>query len=265
MTKSPYKQYYSYLAEHVITPFYNIRLNNLNSLHLTSVLKRKNPYLFKAKNIELAGELVRNIVDAFLSSQEETIFGNLLEGFAIHISKTLYGGFKSELKSVDLEFERDDAYHIVGIKSGINWGNSDQIAKMRDNFKLAKEILRGRGITNEIIAVNGCIYGKDRVPHKRHTDPDKQYFKYAGQEFWRFISGDDNLYREIITPIDKEARQKDEVFKKAYAAKINEMTQDFMLHFIKRNQIDWGKLVDYVSKREEVALKAEKKTKKSKK
>lgn len=265
MTKPPYREYYAYLAEHVITPFYNIRLNNLNSLHLTGVLKRKNPYLFKAKNIELAGDLIKSIVDDFLSSQEETIFGNLLEGFAVHVSKTIYGGFKSELKSIDLEFKRDGAYHIVGIKSGTNWGNSDQIAKMRDNFKLAKELLRERGVTDEIIAVNGCIYGRDRVPLKRHPDPDKQYFKYAGQEFWRFISDDDNLYREIIAPIDKEARQKDEVFKKAYAAKINEMTQEFMLHFITKNQIDWGKLVDHVSKREEVKPGAEKKTKQSKK
>jgi hypothetical protein len=34
---------------------------------LASVLKRKNPYLFKAKNIELAGDLVKSVVDAFLS------------------------------------------------------------------------------------------------------------------------------------------------------------------------------------------------------
>lgn len=251
MTTSPYQDYYDYLAEHVITPFYNVRLNNLNSLNLTGVLKRKNPYLFKAKNIELAGDLVKSIVDAFLSSQEETIFGNLLEGFAIHVSKTLYGGFKSELKSVDLEFEREGKYCIVGIKSGTNWGNSDQVAKMRENFKIAKKLLRDRGVLSQVIAVNGCIYGKDSVPFKRHTDQAKQYYKYAGQEFWGFISGDDDLYREIITPIDKEARQKDETFKKAYAAKINEMAQDFITHFMINNQIDWIRLVDYVSKRED--------------
>jgi site-specific DNA-methyltransferase (cytosine-N4-specific) len=259
MTGSPYKAYYDYLAEHVITPFYNIRLNNLKSLHLTSVLKRKNPYLFKAKNIELAADLVKGVVDAFLSSQEETIFGNLLEGFAIHVAKTLYGGFKSELKSVDLEFERDGKYYIVGIKSGTNWGNSDQVNKMRDNFKDAKKLIRGRGVLCEIIAVNGCIYGKDRVPFKTHADPGKRYYKYTGQEFWQFISGDENLYREIIAPIDKEARQKDETFKKAYAAKINEMTQDFIVNFTTNNQIDWIKLIDYVSKREDAKSKTRQK------
>lgn len=37
---------------------------------------------------------------------------------------------------------------------------------MKDNFKLAKEVLREQGITNEIIAVNGCMYGKDANPLK---------------------------------------------------------------------------------------------------
>ena len=61
MTDSPYQNYYDYLAEHVITPFYNVRLEGLQSLKLASGLKRKNPYLLKAKNIELAVDLVRSI------------------------------------------------------------------------------------------------------------------------------------------------------------------------------------------------------------
>jgi len=248
---SPYQGFYDYLAEHVITPFYGVRLKGLQGLNLAAVLKRKNPYLFKAKNIELAGDLVKGIVDAFLSSQEETIFGNLLEGFAIHVSHTLYGGFKSELKSVDLEFERDGSHYIVGIKSGTKWGNSDQVNRMRDNFKAARRILRKRGVTSEVVAVNGCIYGRENTPFKTHQDREKRHYKYAGQAFWHFISGDDNLYREIITPIDHEARQKDETFKKAYAAKVNEMTQDFTNNFMTpENQIDWLKLIDYVSKRQ---------------
>lgn len=224
MVKPNYQNYSDYLSENVITPFYRERLKKLNESTLNKILKRKNPYLLKAKNIELAGDLVKSIVDAFLSSQEETMFGNLLEGFAIYVSKTLHNGFKSERKSLDLEFERKNIYYIIGIKSGINWGNSDQVNRMRDNFKEAKKQLRHEGIKKEIIAVNGCIYGKDGSPFKKSKDPDKEYYKYAGQDFWNFISGDDELYREIIKPIDEKAREKDETFKKAYVAKINEMT-----------------------------------------
>lgn len=254
MSESNHQIYSKYLIENVLNPFYDKRFEKLRQLQIRDIIKRKNPYLFKAKNIELAGEFVKSIVDAFLSSQEETLFGNLLEGFAIYISETLYGGVKSTLNSVNLEFERGGIYYIVGIKSGISWGNSDQINRMKDNFKKARMILRERGITQEIVAVNGCMYGKDKNPLKANQDPDQVYFKYAGQDFWNFISEDDNFYQEMIVPIDIEAKKKDEIFKATYSAKINEMTQEFMRYFMTNNQIDWIKLVDYVSKREDVKL-----------
>jgi site-specific DNA-methyltransferase (cytosine-N4-specific) len=250
MTTPSNKEWFDYLSEHVIAPFYKTRLNNMSALKLESVLKRKNPYLYKAKNIEVASELVKSILDAFLSSQEETMFGDLLEGFAIHISKSLYGGFKSDLKSVDLEFLRDGTYYMVGIKSGTSWGNADQVSKMRDNFKANRGILKQRGVSAPIVAVNGCIYGKDRVPFKENADPEKAYYKYAGQAFWEFISNDANLYKEIITPIDEEARQKDTAFKAKYAEKVNEMTTAFSNSFVVQNKIDWEKLIDYVSKKD---------------
>lgn len=44
---------------------------------------------------------------------------------------------------------------------------------------------------------------------------------------------------------------KDEVFTKAYAAKINEMTQAFTRKFMTDDhQIDWVALIDFVSKRD---------------
>lgn len=243
-----YQDYYDFLAEHVVTPFYYERLMYLRcAMSLSDVLSRKNPYLLKAKNIASPDELVRSIVDAFLSSQEETMFGNKLEAFAIYVSAKLYGGFKSELPSIDLEFERDNVYYIVGIKSGVNWGNSDQVNRMKDNFKAARKFLIGR---DNIVAVNGCIYGKDGKPFKENPDKDKCYYKYAGQDFWNFVSGDDDLYREIIKPIDEEARTRDEEFKRTYDGKVNSMVKEFSNIFLSDDGlIDWVKLVDYVSKR----------------
>ena len=259
-----YQDYYDFLTENVVTPFYTKRLAYLREMTLASVLKSKNPYMLKAKNVASPDELVRTIVDAFLSSQEETMFGNLLEGFAIYAAHKLYGGFKPENRpSIDLEFERDDKYYIVGIKSGTNWGNSDQVNRMKDNFKAARIALSEAGIAKEIVAVNGCIYGKEANPlrdkkRKRVSgklvavdeEPDKIYYKFAGQDFWHFISGDDNLYQEIIKPIDEEARERGETFKKTYNGKINEMSLEFGNHFLDtEGQIDWVKLVNYVSKR----------------
>lgn len=260
-----YQDYHRFLTANVVTPFYYERLMYLRCrMSLAEVFKRKNPYLLKAKNISSPDELVRSVVDAFLSSQEETMFGNRLEAFAIYVSGKMYGGCKSELPSIDLEFERDDKYYIVGIKSGTSWGNSDQVNRMKDNFKAAHKFLRKeQGVTKEIIAVNGCIYGKDAKPLKKDADAKKGYYKYAGQDFWQFISGDDDLYREIIKPIDEEARHRDEEFKRTYDGKINSMVKEFSNIFLdEEGLIDWVKLIDYVSKRgkTDIAFTKEKKS-----
>ncbi len=56
MNEAAYEIYYDYLKNNVIDPFYNKRIKALSLLKLTEVLKRKNPYLFKAKNIELSSD-----------------------------------------------------------------------------------------------------------------------------------------------------------------------------------------------------------------
>ena len=77
-------------VENNIGKFHSSRLDSLSALKLQKVLKHKNPYLFKAKNILLSQELVKTIVDAYLSSQEESIFGSFLEGLAIFINGEVY-------------------------------------------------------------------------------------------------------------------------------------------------------------------------------
>jgi site-specific DNA-methyltransferase (cytosine-N4-specific) len=68
MKKSQYKDYHNYLAKNVVAPFYEDRLRKLKELSLKKVLLKRNPYLLKAKNLEVAADLVRNILDAFLYS-----------------------------------------------------------------------------------------------------------------------------------------------------------------------------------------------------
>lgn len=108
-----------YVEKHIGT-FHRRRQEKLEGLKLKTILKRKNPYLFKAKNILTSQDLVKGLLDAFLSSQEETIFGEFLEGLAIFINEKVYGGYKSSAEGIDLEFEKDDVHYIVTIKSGPN-------------------------------------------------------------------------------------------------------------------------------------------------
>jgi site-specific DNA-methyltransferase (cytosine-N4-specific) len=253
-----YEPINDYVVASVLKPFYATRLQALGALRLKDgtdpipILKRKNPYLFKAKNIGTAEEFVRSALDAFLSSQEETLFGKLMEGLAVFVCNLVYGGKKPQAgkwPSLDLIFERDNKLYIVGIKSGPYWGNSDQIARMRTNFKIARETLIAEGETRKIIAVNGCMYGRESVSYKIYKpDPEQNYYKLCGQAFWELISGDNDLYIELIKPIDEEAKKRDEQFKELYTKRLNEMAQEFSLSFIKHGQIDWEGLLKFVSK-----------------
>lgn len=200
MKKLNYDKLNTFIASDVIKPFYEIRLNRLESAKLSAIAKRKNPYLFKAKNIETAGDLAKSTLDAFLSSQEETIFGDLMENLAIHVCHEVFKGKKAEegkYRSVDLIFTRENKIYIVGIKSGPNWGNSDQVNTMKRNLKIAKKLLYAGLKKNNIVSVNGCIYGRDNAPHKVNKDPDLSYYKICGQLFWELISGDDQLYKKM--------------------------------------------------------------------
>jgi len=55
-------------VEENISSFHEKRLNKIETLKLKEVLQKKNPYLFKAKNIQTADEIIKGIVDAYLSS-----------------------------------------------------------------------------------------------------------------------------------------------------------------------------------------------------
>ena len=231
-------------VEDNIAAFHIKRIENINKLKLSQVLKRKNPYLFKAKYMQTSEQIIRGIVDAHISSNEETIFGNWLEGLAIFINNEVYGGYKSGITGIDLEFNKDNIRYIVTIKSGSNWGNSSQIKKMLSDFKTAKKILRTSNSQINVVAINGCCYGIDRNPDKG------EYFKYCGQEFWHFISGEENLYIELIEPLGYKAREKNEDFMLSYTQMINKFTREFSNSFCKKNgAIDWKKLVEFNSKK----------------
>ncbi len=222
--------------------FHQRRLENLQKLKLMDVVKKKNPYLFKAKNINTASEFVKTILDARLSSQEETIFGGFLEGLAIFICSRVYGGQKSSAEGIDLEFEKDSIRYIVSIKSGPNWGNSSQVARLKDNFTKAKKILRTNTSSVNVVAVNGCCYGKDRKPDKG------EYYKYCGQKFWEFISGNDNLFTDIIEPLGHQAKEKNEQFTKEYEKVINKFTLEFITTFCDADgNILWKEIVKFNS------------------
>jgi hypothetical protein len=236
----------SQYVENNIGGFHQKRLDKVNRIKLKEVLKSKNPYLFKAKDVTTANEIVEGILNAFLSSSEEGIFGNWLERLAIYINDSVYQGRKAGIDGIDLDFDKDDQRYLVAIKSGPNWGNDSQIKKMIDQFNTARKRLTTSGSKLSIVCVNGCCYGKSN--EKTEYKSKGNFYKICGKRFWELISGEPELYTKLIEPLGYEAEIKNQEFKESYGKLTNRLTKEFLQDFCKESgDIDWDKFVRFNS------------------
>lgn len=234
-----------FIEENVFEKFHKKRIESIERLELKKILKRKNIYMFRAKNMNLTQDIVKSILDAHLSSQEETIFGDFLEQISLYTAELYFKGRKSSTKGIDLEIDKDNIRYLISVKSGPNWGNASQIEKMLANFQSAKKTLNtSGGFKGEVKFINGCCYGKDKNLYK-----DKGYYKYCGQVFWEFISGESDFYKEIIDPLGKNAQIKNEEFFCLYEKTINKFNQEFSNEFSAEGLVNWIKLLELSSKK----------------
>ncbi len=230
-----------YVNENILT-FHERRFRRLERLSLDALLE-KNPYLFKAKHILTAGDLVVGLMDAFLSSSEEKLFGDFLEGLAIFIAEQTCGGHKSAAQGVDLELISDDTHYLISVKSGPNWGNSSQHKKLAEDLRVAETRVKQSQRGVKVQTVLGICYGKTKTSYVNG------YLKVVGQNFWTLIGGNRSLYVDIIEPIGYRAKEHNEAFNERRAALANQLTKQFIERFCDADgAIDWTKVVEFNSK-----------------
>jgi len=225
-----------------IGAFHKNKLAILQQINLKNLLKKKNPYLYKAKDINVASDLICNILDAFLSSSEEKIFGDFLEDLAVFVAGKTCKGRKSAATGIDLEFENEGKLYLVSVKSGPSWGNKSQQDKQETDFKKAVQVIKQSKHSQTVEPILGICYGKTRTRHVRGA------LKVVGQNFWFFVSHNENLYTDIIEPLGYKAKQHNQQFIKQKDNIINTFTKQFLTDFCKKDgAIDWKKLVEFNS------------------
>ncbi|NMC29560.1 MAG: cytosolic protein [Pelolinea sp.] len=231
-----------------IDSFHKTRLECISSLSLDKLL-RKNPYLFKAKDINKAGELVEGLLSAFLSSSEEKIFGDFLEGLAIFVASRTSNGYKSSAEGIDLEIFREGKHYVVSIKSGPNWGNAAQHKKLIADFNNAVKVLKQTNKSIIVQPILGICYGNTKTSYLNN------YWKLVGQNFWYFISGLENLYIDIIDPIGHNAKEHNEKYLREKGKIVNKFTKEFLERFVGDNYlINWDKLVEFNSGNKDIKV-----------
>jgi hypothetical protein len=122
-----------------IYEYHKAQIQKLENLNLAKYIGRKNPYLFRAKNITRADQFAESLLQAVLSSSEETTFGQFLEELAIFVAEITCGGQKSTTEGVDIDLSKDGCRYLIAVKSGKNWGNSTSTAQQKKHFERALE------------------------------------------------------------------------------------------------------------------------------
>ena len=220
--------------------FHERRIERARKLTLKTVLGRKNPYLFKALGIHTASELVGRLVDDYLSSSDETLFG---ETFFKPIAIEVSGGVLTEAKGVDFWLNQGGTATAVKVVSGPNVLNSSQLRKQNEDFLQARSEFNGAADI-EIDAMLGHCYGNYRSESKvGHAYRDR-----SGREFWRELTGDESFYQRLMTAMGQEAEQQRLVFERAKNLLTGLFISEFEDEFCHRDgTIEWDRLTQFVS------------------
>jgi len=214
----------------------------LGKLKLQKVLRRKNPYLFRALGIEVASEIVQQLLQAYVSSSDEGIFG---DAFFEPIAKEASGAKVSDARGVDFVIEFPKRYLAVALKSGPNIFNASQKQAQNREFKeLRSRLLK---LHKQFDPLLGHGYGK------RSAEPsgDWIYRVRSGQAFWTEITGDSDFYLKLVRLMKDIPTKHKKVHAEEWGAAVNRFTEEFIRDFCHADgRIDWEKLVRFVSENE---------------
>ena len=141
--------------------FYANLIEKIDGLNIKKVMKRKNPYLYRAKAMQSASEIVESVLTAFVSSSEETIFGNcFFEPIAIAAS----GGNKALAEGIDIMIQDNATNTIsaIAVKSGPSVFNADSKKRQEQNFMAASKLAQqAKAVMKHI---SDIVMGKRKIP-----------------------------------------------------------------------------------------------------
>lgn len=222
--------------------FYNSLLSKIDKINIKDILKRKNPYLYRAKAIQSASEIVESVLSATVSSSEETIFGNcFFEPLAIAAS----GGNKALAEGVDImvEDKSENTIYAIAVKSGTSVFNADSKKRQEQNFAAARKLAQQAKARYEPII--GYSYGKKRTTGKGKPTI---YRELAGQDFWSELTGDPDFYIKIIKYMGNKPEMYLEQYRESYNKASNRLVRQFTADFCDEDgSINWDLLVKFNS------------------
>ena len=152
------------------------------------IIKRKNPYLYRASGIRTVPELVDRALSDFVSSSAEGLFGTFLE----HLAIALPGNVKAPGLRVDIVRQVGRVSRLYTLKSGPAGFNSSSFADHRRKLHEARRLVQQGPIRAQLYI--GFVYGRKKTTVR----PDDEITILSSPHLWSHLSGDDDFYRKLL-------------------------------------------------------------------
>lgn len=231
----------------LLSVLYGKRFAALDKLGLAKLLN-KNPYLYRALGISDSSEFIMQLMVAFVSSSDETIFGNdFLEPLAIFSAKNA-GSSEEGYRSVtvgagagqDIAIETANSYLAISVKSSKNIFNS-QSAKGQDSEFTALQA-RLKKLNKVFRPIIGYGYGRKTMRKASNVE------KLAGQVFWHLLTGEIDFYLRISKAMEKFSGEHGQVYKTIFEKKHQQLLREFMIDYVdSEGSIRWDHVVAFNS------------------
>jgi hypothetical protein len=188
--------------------------NHLSNLKkLTSLRKFKyNPFLwdylsrFLTGNNNARGLAQALIYPRILGTSINTSFGENMQ----HFCSTVLSSFGSAIPGIDLEFidQVEKRKKYCQVKIGPNTINKDDVTTISNHFESTRNIARINHLEiglNDLIV--GVLYGEFKDLSANYKRLNRQYPVYAGEDFWRRLTGDKDFYFDLIKAFGEVAEE----------------------------------------------------------
>ena len=225
---------------------YGKRFAAIDKLKLDRLLG-KNPYLYRALGISDPSEFITQLMVAFVSSSDETIFGNdFIEPLAVFAAKS--ADHDDAMRNVtvgagagqDIAIETARSYLAISVKSSTNIFNSQSTKGQSSEFVALQSRLKK--LNKDFRAIIGYGYGRKRTIKATNVE------KLAGQEFWHLLTGEFDFYLRISNAMASFAGQHGDLYKTAFEQKHRQVLRDFMINYVNDvGDIQWQGIVEFNS------------------
>jgi Type II restriction endonuclease EcoO109I len=229
---------------------YGRRFAALEGLKLTKLLN-KNPYLYRAVGLNDPAKLIEQMLMAFISSSDETIFGNeFFEPLALWSARASTGNLGDKRTVTvgggagqDIAIETATTYLAISVKSGKNIFNSQSDKGQSSEFDALRARMKKLG--KQFQPVIGYGYGRKSAKKASSVE------KLAGQKFWELLTGEEDFYLRIVCSIGQFSGNHGADYTVVFDNKRTQLLREFMINFVNPDgTINWNEISRFNSSSE---------------